>query len=66
MKIISKSSNRAFVSYGGKFYVVCDNGYETLIFPSDEQGSITMMVEVGGGRGYTLSEVLRDFTSLVW
>ena len=66
MKIISKSSNRAVVSYRGKFYVVSDNGYETLIFPSDEHGSIKELVEVGGGRGYTLSEVLRDFTSLVW
>ena len=65
MEIISKSSNRAVVSYKGKYYVVSDNGYETLVFPSDEQGSITMFVEVAGGRGYTLSEVLRNFTSLV-
>jgi len=65
MKIISKSSNRAVVSYKGKYYLVSDNGFETLVFPCDKDGCNVKFVEVAGGRGYTLSEVLQNFTSLV-
>lgn len=65
MKILSKSSNRAIVSLNNKFYLVSDNGFETLVFPCDKDGCNVTFVEVAGGRGYTLSEVLRNFTSLV-
>ena len=65
MTIISKTTNKAHVKHNGQYYVVSDNGMETLIFPSDTQGNITNWSEVGGGRGYTLSEVLEDFTNIL-
>ena len=61
MKILSQSSHRAHVLYSNKYYVVSDNGLETLVFPADKSGNITNYVEVGGGRGYTVSEVLSNF-----
>ena len=64
MKILSQSSHQAHVFYNNKYYVVSDNGFETLVFPADKRGSITNYVEVGGGRGYTVAEVLSNFHAL--
>ena len=61
MKLISNNGSRALVLYGGKHYVASDNGYETLIFPSDAKGNISDFREVGGGRGATLLDVLGNF-----
>ena len=58
--------NKALVKYDGKYYVVSEStvrGLETLIFPSDSEGKITEYVEVGGGRGVKLHEVLANFES---
>ena len=65
MTIISKTLFKALVKYNGKFYIVSDNGMETLIFPSNREGEVTHWVEVGGGRGYTLDEVIEDFTNML-
>jgi|TARA_R100000081_G_scaffold55686_1_gene27308 hypothetical protein len=62
MKLISNNGSRALVLYGGKHYVASDNGYETLIFESDAKGNISQYVEVGGGRGATLLDVLGNFS----
>ena len=66
MTIISTIDNKAHVKYNGKYYIVSDNGMETLIFPSNREGKIIDWSEVGGGRGYTLSEVLEDFANILW
>jgi len=62
MKLITNNGKRALILYGGKHYVASDNGRETLIFPSDPKGNITKFVEVGGGRGATLLDVLGNFS----
>lgn len=62
MKLISNNGSRALVLYGGKHYIVSDNGGETLIFESDAKGNISQYVEVGGGRGATLLDVLGNFS----
>lgn len=66
MTIISKTTNKAHVKHNGQYYVVSENGMETLIFPSNAQGDVTSWVEVGGGSRYTLSEVLEDFTNILY
>ena len=56
--------NKAVVKHNGKFYLVSESskyGLETLIFPSDSEGKITEYIEVGGGRGVALHEVLANF-----
>jgi hypothetical protein len=58
--------NKALVKYDGKYYVVSEStvrGLETLVFPSDSEGKITEYIEVGGGRGVKLHEVLANFES---
>jgi len=62
MKLITNNGRRALILYGGKHYVISDNGNETLIFPSDANGNITLWTEVGGGRGATLLDVLGNFS----
>ena len=62
MRLITNNGRRALILYGGKHYVISDNGNETLIFPSDANGSITLWTEVGGGRGATLLDVLGNFS----
>ena len=58
--------NKAVVKHKGKFYLVSESskhGLETLIFPSDSEGKVTNWLEVGGGRGVKLHEVLANFES---
>ena len=62
MKLITNNGRRALILYGGKHYVISDSGNETLIFPSDANGNITLWTEVGGGRGATLLDVLGNFS----
>ena len=63
MKLINNNGKRALVLYGGRHYLISDNGSETLIFPADSSGNVTQWNEVGGGRALTLLEVLGDFSS---
>jgi hypothetical protein len=63
MKLINNNGKRALVLYGGKHYIVSDNGSETLIFPADSSGNVTEWSEVGGARSTTLLEVIGDFSS---
>ena len=65
MTIISRQNNQAHVQCNDKYYVVSDNGRETLIFPSNKEGKIIDWLEVGDGRGYTLDEVLEDFANIL-
>ena len=65
MKIINKKDNKALIYYNNCFYVVsqANNSFtnyvtETLIFKSEPDGTVTDYIEVGGGRGLTLNEVL--------
>ena len=62
MRIINKTDKRATVMYKERFYVVSDNGAETLIFPSNSEGQITNYLEVGGSINTTLTQVLADFS----
>jgi len=64
--IIDRSSTSAIVLYNDQFFKVSDNGNETLIFKCDENGSVAFLVEIGGGRGLTLDEVLEDFPRWCW
>ena len=66
MKLISNNGKRAIILYGGKHYVASDNGYETLIFPSDAKGNIIDYSEVGGGNGATLLDVLGNFSFYIY
>jgi len=65
MRIINKKDNKALIYYNNEFYVISESvvpftGLETLIFKSDAQGTITDWIEVGGGKGLTLNEVIKD------
>ena len=67
MKIINKKDNKALIYYNNEFYVVsqANNQFtnydtETLIFRSDAAGNVSDYIEVGGGRGLTLDEVLNN------
>ena len=62
MKLISNNGSRALILYGGKHYIVSDNGHETLIFPSDAKGNISHYLEIGGGNGVTLDDVIGNFS----
>ena len=65
MRLINNNGKKAHVLYGGKYYVVSDNGSETLIFPSDSKGQITQYEEVGGAIGATLVEVIGNFSEFL-
>ena len=67
MKIINEKDNKALIYYNNEFYVVsqANNMFtnyddETLIFRSDAAGNVNNYIEVGGGRGLTLDEVLNN------
>jgi hypothetical protein len=66
MKIINNTGNKAHVHYKGTYYVVSDNGSETLIFPSNKEGKIAEYKEVGGAINTTLSEVIGNFDSFLF
>ena len=66
MKLINNNGKRALVLFGGKHYIVSDNGSETLIFPADSSGQITDWTEIGGARGATLSDIIGDFSSYLY
>lgn len=65
MRLINNNGKKAHVLYGGKYYVVSDNGSETLIFPSDSGGTITSWLEVGGASGTALNEVISNFSEFL-
>tara|TARA_B100001250_G_scaffold249145_1_gene214179 strand:+ start:689 stop:895 length:207 start_codon:yes stop_codon:yes gene_type:complete len=67
MKVIKSSEHRATVAYNNNYYVVSYNKRknETLVFPSDSNGEIRHYIEVGGGYGISLSEILQDFSSFL-
>tara|TARA_B100001250_G_scaffold223556_1_gene191673 strand:+ start:222 stop:434 length:213 start_codon:yes stop_codon:yes gene_type:complete len=57
---------QAFVLYRNEFYVVSDNGSETLIFSCDAMGTVTNFNNVGGAKAVTLSEVLSDISGYLY
>ena len=59
----NKSKGTAHVIHGNKYYIVSDNGRETLIFPSNKNGEIVSYEEVGGSVGSSLQYVLNNFRS---
>jgi uncharacterized secreted protein with C-terminal beta-propeller domain len=67
MQIITNNGNKVTVKHNSKYYVVSHNSHrgETLIFPSNSKGEIKQYIEVGGGYGVSLSEVLEDFLSFL-
>ena len=65
MRLIKNNGKRAHIQHSGRYYIVSDNGRETLIFPSDITGEITDMREVGGASGATLTEVLGNFDNFL-
>ena len=54
---------KAHVKYDDDYYIVSDNGRETLIFSSNESGKITSYLEVGGQKNVNIDYVLRNFSS---
>ena len=65
MRLISNNGKTAHVYHSGQYYYVSDNGRETLIFPSNEQGERKSLVEVGGAIGASLTEVIGDFANFL-
>jgi len=65
MRLIKNNGKRAHIQHSGRYYIVSDNGTETLIFPSDITGEIATYMEVGGGEGISLAEILADFDSFL-
>lgn len=61
MKMLSNNGKKAHVYCSGRYYLISDNGRETLIFPSNSKGEITQYEEVGGATNTSLAEVLGDF-----
>jgi len=51
-------SIRAHIKHGGKFYVISDDGYGTMIFKADKNGLIVDWFEVGGWNGLMIGEIL--------
>ena len=66
MKIIKRTDYTAVVQFKGKYYYVSDNHRETLIFPADSNGTVTEYMEVGGGSGLSLDEVLGEWSGYFW
>ena len=62
IEILERTPSKAVVKFGHRYFVVSDNGKETLIFPSDKDGHILSYVEVGGGGEVKLWEVVSDFS----
>jgi hypothetical protein len=67
MRIINRKDNKALIYYNNNFYMVSEannqfTGYEaeTLIFKSAPDGTVEDYIEVGGGKGLTLDEVLNN------
>ena len=62
----SKSgAEQVLVRRGAKYFVVSSvvamfSGFETLVFPSDENGNVTDWGEVAGGRGVSREEAIED------
>ena len=65
MRLITNNGKKAHVYHSGRYYLISDNGRETLIFPSNAEGDMTDFREVGGGSGVSLLEVLGDFHSFL-
>ena len=74
MKVINRYVNKnlsgaitkiAHVIYENKYYIVSDNGRETLIFPSDKDGVVTSTTEAGGEVGVDINYVLNNFSKEV-
>jgi len=63
--MISNNGAKAHVYFSGKYYLISDNGRETLIFPSNSKGDVTSYTELGGAVNATLTEVLGDFYSFL-
>lgn len=57
---------KALVLYRSQYYVASDNGSETLIFKSDDKGTIKNFNEVGGACSTSLNEVLSQFSDYMY
>ena len=73
MKIINKKDDKVLIYYNNSFYVISqannmftNHVVETLIFKSEPDGSIIDYIEVGGGRGITLNEVLENIDEYIY
>ena len=66
MKLITNNGRKAHLYCSGRYYVVSDNGQETLIFLSDHKGDVTDYTEVGGAKNTSLTEVLGNFYSFLF
>lgn len=58
-------ASQCLVRKGDQFFVVSSvsamyTGFETLVFPADENGEVTNWGEVAGGRGMSRSEAIAD------
>jgi len=73
MKIINRKDNKALIYYNNTFYLVSEannqfTGYEpeTLIFKASPDGTVENYIEVGGGKGLFLDEVLNDIDGYLY
>ena len=57
---------KAHVKFDSDYYIVSDNGRETLIFPSNESGQIVSYLEVGGQKNVNIDYVLKNFSNQLW
>ncbi len=66
MRLITNNGRQAHVYCSGKYYLISDNGEETLIFLSNLKGEVDNYTEVGGAKNTSLTEVLGDFYSFLF
>ena len=59
---------KKLVHHKGEFYMVSENTLleETLVFRADPTGDVSSYLEVGGGKGVTLEEVVADFDDMLY
>ena len=71
MRIINKINNKAVIYYNNEFYLVSESdvpysGLETLVFRCDPTGYVSSYMDVGGGRGLTLNQVLNNIETYMY
>ena len=59
---------KKLVHHKGEFYMVSENTVleETLVFRATPTGEVDNYLEVGGGKGLTLEEVIADFDNQLY
>jgi hypothetical protein len=65
LPVSASGAEQVLVRKNGKFFVVSSvyamfSGFETLVFPADQEGKVTDWMEVAGGRGMSRAKAIDD------